>query len=41
MPTIKCENCGSGVDITKDGEWGHCASCNTVCSLVRVSWQGD
>jgi hypothetical protein len=30
MPRVTCENCGAGVDVTKDGLYGHCASCNTV-----------
>lgn len=23
----KCPNCGGRVDVTKDGDWGHCADC--------------
>ena len=36
MPTIKCENCGAGADVTTDGEYGHCASCNTVRVPTRT-----
>lgn len=45
MPQVKCTECGAGVDITKDGEYGHCASCNTVglnnVSITRLSDGGQ
>ncbi|KAH7390944.1 hypothetical protein DE146DRAFT_150038 [Phaeosphaeria sp. MPI-PUGE-AT-0046c] len=27
---VECPECGAGADVTKDGLWAHCASCNTV-----------
>ncbi|RMZ67479.1 hypothetical protein GMOD_00001409 [Pyrenophora seminiperda CCB06] len=27
---VKCPECDAGADLTKDGAWAHCASCNTV-----------
>ncbi|KAI8933566.1 hypothetical protein NX059_009299 [Plenodomus lindquistii] len=27
---VECPECGAGADLTKDGAWAHCASCNTV-----------
>lgn len=27
MPKYKCPNCGGRVDLTKDGDYGHCADC--------------
>jgi len=35
MPRVKCDNCGAGVDVTKDGKYGHCASCNTIVELKK------
>lgn len=35
MPAVKCDNCGSGVDVTKDGDWGHCASCNNIIEIKK------
>ena len=27
---VECPECGAGADLTKDGAYAHCASCNTV-----------
>ncbi|KAK7186695.1 uncharacterized protein CC84DRAFT_1220449 [Paraphaeosphaeria sporulosa] len=27
---VKCPECGAGADLTKDGLYAHCASCNTI-----------
>jgi len=29
----KCPNCGGRVDLTKDGEYGHCADCNNIIEI--------
>ncbi|KPI35180.1 uncharacterized protein AB675_10176 [Cyphellophora attinorum] len=34
MPTVKCKECGAGVDLTKDGLYGHCASCNNIIEFT-------
>lgn len=32
----KCPECGAGVDVTKDGAWGHCASCELVFLVILL-----
>ncbi|CAO2657950.1 Nn.00g072100.m01.CDS01 [Neocucurbitaria sp. VM-36] len=27
---VGCPECGANADLTKDGAWAHCASCNTI-----------
>ncbi|UPX13308.1 uncharacterized protein EKO05_0003824 [Ascochyta rabiei] len=27
---VSCPECGAGADLTKDGTYAHCASCNTI-----------
>ncbi|OAL54060.1 hypothetical protein IQ07DRAFT_584636 [Pyrenochaeta sp. DS3sAY3a] len=27
---VKCPECEANADLTKDGLWAHCASCNTI-----------
>lgn len=27
---VKCPNCGGRVDLTKEGDWGHCADCTEL-----------
>ncbi|EMD59765.1 hypothetical protein COCSADRAFT_203494 [Bipolaris sorokiniana ND90Pr] len=27
---VKCPECDANADLTKDGAWAHCASCNTI-----------
>jgi len=41
MPQVKCTECGAGVDITKDGEYGHCASCNTIVEIKKAEKVDD
>ncbi|KEQ94682.1 hypothetical protein AUEXF2481DRAFT_5576 [Aureobasidium subglaciale EXF-2481] len=31
MPEVlKCPKCDANADVTKDGKWAHCASCNNI-----------
>jgi predicted RNA-binding Zn-ribbon protein involved in translation (DUF1610 family) len=27
---VACPECGAGADLTKDGSYAHCASCNNI-----------
>jgi len=37
----KCPNCGGRVDLTKDGDWGHCADCNNIIEIKKDDKEQD
>ncbi|KAK5127109.1 hypothetical protein LTR85_008469 [Meristemomyces frigidus] len=32
---VKCDSCGANVDLAKDSNMGHCASCNNIVEVRK------